>query len=181
MLRLAGIQCLLRESVDDGVSQFTFSVKAIDVERAIKLVENSNAISFHIVNRINRNVYADPQPRKEPVPLAKDMTIEFLRPYRTLVTRILAEEFRELSWITKNKCYPIIGNAKSAEIGTKFISGLVAMGLGKHETRGNKKGFRRYHPNEEDCPAREKVIDNWNALEIEWDQTVTSGVRAVDM
>ena len=167
MLRLAGVLCLLRESVD-GMSQFTFSVKAIDVQRAVKLVENSNAISFHIVNRINRNIYADPpRSKKEPVPEAKDMTIEFLLPYRALVVRILAEEFRELSWITKNKCYPIIENAKSAEIGIKFISGLVAMGLGKHETRGNKKGFRRYNPKEEDCPARDKVIDYWNTLEIE--------------
>ena len=70
MLRLAGVLCLLRESVD-GLSQFTFSVKAIDVQRAIKIVENSNAISFHIVNRNNRNIYANPpRVKKEPVPEA---------------------------------------------------------------------------------------------------------------
>ena len=167
MLRLAGVLCLLRESVD-GLSQFTFSVKAIDVQRAIKIVENSNAISFHIVNRNNRNIYANPpRVKKEPVPEAKDMTIEFLLPYRALVARILAEEFRELSWITKNKCYPIIENAKSAEIGIKFINGLVEIGLGKHETRGNKKVFRRCNPEEHDCPRRDQVIEYWKKLEIE--------------
>ena len=67
--------------------------------------------------------------------------------------------------ITRDIIYPVINNESGAVVASKFIQGLQKLGFGKYSL--NFKCFKRFRPNDENCPDRESLKDKYRLLNLE--------------
>ena len=101
------------------------------------------------------------------------MTVDFLVPHRRHVQRLLQPESVPMAQITGNKMYPVINQMKGQAVGYRFVNGLVSLGLGRVENVSGKPTFKRFHPEDEDCPNRDDVQSKWAKLDLELSVTST--------
>ena len=81
------------------------------------------------------------------------------------VAKIISQDQIAMSSITRDKIYPVVNNESGSGIANKFIQGLHNLGFGKYSP--NSKSFKRYRPNDENCPDRENLKKKYKQLNIE--------------
>ena len=172
MVRLSGILSLLREGVSrDSFQSFKLEITKEDVVRAINIVRYSNEISFHLLNEKNEKIKSGVKAAKSPVPHPDEMSVEFLVPYHKKVKILMDNEFTPIADINKNNVYPIINNERSNDVGMRFVKGLVALGFGEIKNVNGRNGFKRYNPDDENCPEREALKQKYKKLNLNGIQT----------
>ena len=63
--------------------------------------------------------------------------------------------------------YPVINKEKGSEVAIRFVKGLCSVGLGEVvSNEENKKCFKRFHPNDDECPDKEDLKIKWRKLNI---------------
>ena len=95
----------------------------------------------------------------------------FLMVHRSHVAKLLGTESVLVTQITGNNMYPIINKERGSDYALKFVKGLCFIGLGRIEKvpRLRHGVFKRYHPNDEECPQRDTVKQIWEQLDLSFD------------
>ena len=97
------------------------------------------------------------------------MNIDFLIKHHLVLKRIFKSEKLPLSTISGNNMYPVINAEKGTDVAKRFVNGLCSVGLGEvivdQETK--QKCFKRFHPDDEDCPDKENLKLKWKKLCID--------------
>ena len=163
-MRLASIICLLRTACTDQISN---TVTKQDVVMAKKIADSSVSTAFALLENENQSSATKKGPlRQPPLPEADQLTMEYLLPYHNKVRKIVKEDKIPMSAITRDKIYPVVNNQSGSLIASKFVKGLESLGFGKYSP--NSKSFKRFSPGDDDCPDREKLIQKYRLLNIEY-------------
>ena len=209
-LRLAGIICLLRTSLDKFAkkninevstsmleetslqpSQCTMSstsnqplpnstpvnddedpiITKEDYKMALNIVRYSVKVAKIIINKKHDNAATTKQKQKAvsskarqeqiPVPEPSEITMEYLLCNHVHVKNLLCkEDSTRISDITRLKTYPNQCGGRIPAV--KFVRGLELNGLGKYSPGSDC--FKRYNPEDDNCPDREGVKRKWQRL-----------------
>ena len=135
-------------------------------EMATKIVSSSVSTAFALLPKEAHQKTSKKSSftSRPPVPEPENITIEYLIPYHRQVKRILTNESIPLSLITRDKIYPVVNNESGTNVASKFVSGLENLGFGKFSP--NSKSFKRYSPEDENCPDRENLRKKYKTLNI---------------
>ena len=124
-------------------------------------------MSGNTANRPNASVPTTPTnrpgPSRTPIPSPESMTMEWAMSHRGKVVRLLSQVEVPTSKVTQNTMYPVVAGQKGATFANAFLKGLEHLGLGRVVDRK----FKRYNPDDEDCPDRAGVMAKWARLEFD--------------
>jgi hypothetical protein len=112
---------------------------------------------------IRKNEQSKFKKDKGDVPEPSEITIEYLMSYQSQVRNILRNNEIKINDITRMKCYPTGKGGRLPAI--KFVKGLEINGLGKYSKEADS--FKRFHPDDEECPDRDEVKSKWQRLCID--------------
>lgn len=112
---------------------------------------------------IRKNEQSQFNKKDKDVPEPTEITIEYLMSYQSQVRNILRNNEIKINDITRMKSYPTGKGGRLPAL--KFVKGLEINGLGKYLKETDS--FKRFHPDDEECPDREEVKTKWQRLCIE--------------
>ena len=132
---------------------------------AIKIVHHSNSTSFFLIEKFGEFKSGKMKTIKQGIAQPDNMNMDFLMQHNHIVKRIIKSEKMPLSDITRDNVYPVINKEKGAKVASRFINGLCCLGFG--EITGDKKrNFKRYNPEDKDCPDKENLKHKWRKLNL---------------
>ena len=139
-------------------------IKKEDFVMAVEITKFSLDTSLTIMRKQEQDVKSSAEKQgKKPVPEPSDISMEYLLLHQIHVMNILKVDEIKIKDITRMKNYP---NGTGGRLpAVKFVRGMEQNGLGKFSLELDS--FKRYHPDDEDCPSREDVRRKWQRLCIE--------------
>ena len=165
VMRVASVICLLRSSLKDNVS---ITVTKTDFAMANVIVQSSVSTAFAMLydgmQSSSKGSKKVPL-RHKPLPEAENLTVEYLVLFHQKVRKIVCQDKILMSSITTDKIYPVVNNESGSVVANKFVQGLQNLGFGKYSP--NSKSFKRFRPNDENCPDRENLKKKYRQLNIE--------------
>ena len=164
LLRISGVISLLRKELSTKDQEDV--VELSDIDMALNIVTYSVSNAFALLPTKSRSTCNKKakEVRKTPLPEPENITLEHLVQYQKVTKQILQQENIPMSTISKNKIYPIVNNVSGSHVANKFVKGLEKLGLGY--VSPSSKSFKRYHPNDENCPDREGLQKKYKFLNL---------------
>ena len=104
---------------------------------------------------------------KQPIPQPENMTMDYLLSNYTHARSLcLKSDKVQMGVITKNKMYPHGEDLeKGRQPAFRFVRGLECLGLGKYSP--STDSFKRFNPNDDNCPDKEELKKKWQKLNFE--------------
>ena len=180
-MRLSGVICLMRNTIliddeeekklmetkDEELIQFIVSKE--DFQMAINIVQYSVKTSFALVNENNMQrkgtAAAASRSSKLPVPEPENFTMDYAVENSKIVRKYLSASSIPMSMVSRDKMYPIVNNHQGQAVGKKFVEGLKNIGLGYISP--SSKSFKRFHPDDENCPDRDNLRRKYRLLNLD--------------
>lgn len=180
LLRLGGIMSLIRNSVNsvdnDEAPIYDNDIKLIDIKRAMNVLQYSLKTTSEFTSTDKNIVSVDSacgrlkemsRRQKLPMPSPENFTLDYVLSFPRPTRRILLCKEKKLSEISRDKIYPPVPATDTRDggaIARNFVQGLSVLGFGEVDVKG--KMFKRYNPDDEDCPAVDDLRSVWKVLNI---------------
>ena len=131
---------------------------------AIVNYSNENAFSLLPTHPSHNQRKVKPKDLKMPLPEPENLTIEYLQHYQKVTKPFLQHKKIPLVAMSKDKIYPVVNNLSGSHIATKFVNGLQHLGFGIISPAS--KTFKRYHPDDENCPDKDGLRKKYKLLNL---------------
>lgn len=163
LLRVSGVISLIRMFLS---ATDEFLVCKSDIEMALNIITYSINNAFALLpNKISdRSSKKQCEVKKTPLPDPENLTMEYLQQYQKVTKRLLQHEKIPLSSVSRDKIYPVVNNISGSQIASKFVGGLQQLGFGY--VSPSSKSFKRYHPEDENCPDKEGLRKKYKQLNL---------------
>jgi hypothetical protein len=133
-----------------------------DFQMAVNITKFSVKNSLIIMQK-NQKDENNAKQEKKPVPEPSQISMEYLMSHQTHVKNILRTAEIKIKDITRMKNYP---NGTGGRVpALKFVKGLELNGLGTFSK--DSDSFKRFHPDDDECPSPDDVKAKWQRLMIE--------------
>ena len=142
-----------------------------DMQMALTVVKHSVKISCTIMKKPEKKVAekkknAQANTTSLPIPDPENMTLDYLISNYAYTRSLCLQECVPVGKITRNKIYPHGEQMESGRVpAIRFLRGLEKLGLGKYSP--STDSFKRYNPNNEECPDRDELKKKWQKLNFD--------------